>query len=112
MNHECQGNKREVAVWKDGDVEVEDHGCLMLSGYFDFGGVSQGFGYVIDDTFLKNFIGVFNGGRLRNCNNKTVWVTHCWDRIHKVEPILKEDGKAFDVDKWSQDLQKLAKAGV
>jgi hypothetical protein len=38
----------------DMDIEIEDHGCMVLTGKFDFGGSQQGIQCVIDDPDKRN----------------------------------------------------------
>ena len=38
----------------DMDIEIEDHGCMVLTGQFDFSGSMQGVQCVIDDPYKKS----------------------------------------------------------
>ena len=99
--------EREVAKCEGFDVGI-DHGCVTLRGAFNFSGSGQGFGYFIDTDFLKRFMAVFRVENLRDVNGRYCWVTHSHSNIRAVEPMLPEDGTAFDVLAWAEELKRRA----
>jgi hypothetical protein len=105
MTHECVGREREVARIRKPDIVEEDHGFMMFSGTCVFDSSAQGFGVEIDMEFVRRLMRVFRAERLSQLEGKACFVTHCQSRIHKVEPLLHDDGKAFDVDAWADELQ-------
>ena len=89
------------------DVGIEDHGCFVMHGTFEYeDSGAQGLGYVINTEFIKKFIAVFRAERLQQVNGKSCWVTHTFDKILKIEPLHKKDGVVFDIVEWSKDCEK------
>lgn len=99
--------KRSLAKCSGFDAMLENHGCVVLAGSFDYeDGGSQGLGYVINAAFLREFMRVFNVERLQQVNGRSCWVTHSYNNISKVEPLHKADGKTFDIKAWSDALKE------
>ena len=86
------------------DLKIEpDYGILCLTGSFeyeDWG--SQGFGYTIDEAFLRGFLNVFGRGvSIQEVNGRSCWVTvESRTSIVLIEPLHKGDGEPFDVSRW------------
>lgn len=95
--------ERELAKCRDFDVQIEDHGILVLAGTFEYesGGV-QGLGYMIDASFLMRFMSVFGVEYLKDVNGKSCWVTHDDSSITKIEPLHKKEGQAFIIKDWQE----------
>lgn len=103
----------EAAVAEAFDIEIEDHGFLVLSGTFRYtspegGGCHQGLGYSVDAAFLKRFLRAFGVYRLRQVSGKPCWVTHDGSKIVKITPFTSDSGETFDISLWS--LEKEAEA--
>ena len=99
--------ERDLAKLKGFDIWFEDHGIIAMAGTFHYEGSScQGFGYCINIEFVKHLMSVFGVEYLQKINGKSCWVTHDHSSIYKLEPIHKEDGKVFDVQKWVDDTKK------
>lgn len=100
--------ERELAKARSFDVGIEDHGILVMFGYFDYeGGGAQGLGYCIDSSFLYRFLSAFGVEKLRDVEGKSCWVTHDDSTIYKIEPLHKKDGTEFDIKLWQTFVQKL-----
>jgi len=101
-------SERSLAKLRGFDVGIEDHGCFVMHGTFEYDDCgAQGFGYIINASFIKRFLEVFNVESLQKVNGKSCWVTHTFDGISKVEPLHKKDGKAFDILKWQEECKKV-----
>jgi hypothetical protein len=97
--------ERTLARWRGKDLEIEDHGWLVLSGHFEYGengGLCQGFGYFCDASFLMRFMGALGVTRFSEMDGKSCWVTRTRERILKVEPLHKKDGRPFDIEEWQE----------
>ena len=93
--------ERELAKAKDFDIQIEDHGIPVLSGYFDYeGGSAQGLGYFVDMAFVMRFMGVFGVEYLHRVEGKSCWVTHTNDKILSIEPLHAKDGTPFVIQDW------------
>lgn len=97
-----QDRVRELAKCRGFDFGIEDHGCPVLWGSFEYeGGSEQSFGYMPDTAFLMRFIfAVGAQDKLSDVNGRSCWVTHDASRIYKVEPLHKKDGTPFDIEEW------------
>ena len=107
---ECHYEKTEMDLAKAGEIDVgfEDHGFFTLFGGMNYDCGSQGFGWIIDLTFIKRFIKVFGVHQLQNSNGKLCWVEHSNQKIFRLIP-LGFDGdecKEFDIEDWSQQKRK------
>lgn len=94
--------ERELARWKGGDLEVEDHGCLTLTGCFEYESGGQGLGYFVDASFLMRFMAALGVTQLSGCDGKSCWVTHSNSEVVKIEPLHKDDGQPFDIREWRE----------
>lgn len=100
--------ERDLAKLEGFDIGIEDHGLLTMYGTFHYdSGGAQGLGYCIDASFLYRFLAVFGVGRLQEVNGMSCWVTHNNWKITKIEPLHKNDGAVFDLEEWSEYIQKL-----
>lgn len=69
--------ERELAKWEGSDLEIEDHGWLVLTGHFKYeNGTCQG------------------------------WVTHDGGNIELVEPLHKDCGTPFNISEWRQWMER------
>lgn len=84
------------------DVGIEDHGYFFMWGGFNFGGLRQGFGYIINEEFIRRFLKVFEVDRLQKCNGRICWVERTHSAILKLIPLPFEKGETFDIEKWSK----------
>ena len=98
--------EHEVARCEGFEVGVEDHGMPYMFGTFHYDGGGQGFGYAIDADFIKRFLQVFRVDRLSKVNGRHCWVTHNHSSITRVEPMLPDEGEAFDVLAWSETAKR------
>lgn len=98
--------ERDLAICRGFDLEIEDHGILVLTGHFEYeGGSSQGLGYAVNAAFLYRFLAVFGNCALRKVEGKSCWVTHDHSSISKIEPLHKKGGDAFDIPTWQAWVQ-------
>lgn len=94
--------EREVGRCKGFDLWLEDHGMLVLAGIFSFEGAGQGFGFQIDMDFIRGLMGVFNAEFFKQLEGKACWVTHDNSNIYLVEPLMRGEGKPFNVEEWAK----------
>ena len=88
----------------DFDFCIEDHGCPFMNGHFDYeDGCCQGFGYMVDVSFLMRLLSAVGVSSLRELNGEPCWVTSTGNKILKVEPLHKKDGAPFDITKWCKE---------
>lgn len=90
------------------DIGIENHGGFFMFGGFNYEeGGWQGFGYIINEDFIRGILRVFNVEKLQDCNGKLCYVEQSHSNIHKVIPLsYYKNGKTFDVDKWSSNLKE------
>ena len=94
---------RSLAKCEGFDIVVEDHGCPFLSGSFKYeDGGGQGFGYIVDIPFIMRFIRALGVYGLKGTKGRSCWVTHTHNNILKIEPLHKEDGVTFNIEKWTE----------
>jgi len=99
--------KKDIARVEDLDVGVEDHGCFFMYGGFNFGGSWQGFGFVINETFIRGILDVFGCDRLQDCNGRICYVERTHSKILRLIPLpFEKHGKIFDIEKWSKEATK------
>jgi hypothetical protein len=96
---------RQVARYERADLEIDDHGILMLSGGFRGDGWGQGFGYQVDESFIRSLLAVFKVYKLQDINNKPCYITSCSTRIHRIDPLFSTEGTTFDIDVWAGRLK-------
>lgn len=97
--------ERTIARWIHDDLEIEDHGWLILSGHFEYGesgSLCQGWGFFADASFLMRFMGALGVTRLKDTHRKSCWVTRTGGEILLVEPLHRKDGRPFDVREWRE----------
>jgi len=98
---------RSLARITECDFMIDDHGLPMLHCMFDYeDGGCQGLGQIVDIAFLMRFMAVFGLEYLRQAKGLSCWVTHVHERIMKIEPLHKRDGRPFDIDEWAQWFHK------
>lgn len=98
---------RELAKVHGFDLEIEDHGWLVLSGHFEYeGGGVQGIGYFADASFIMRLLAAIGVHQLSKCKGKSCWVTHTHDAIQRIEPLHKEDGTPFIIKDWEEWREK------
>lgn len=98
---------RELARCKGFDFSIEDHGCPVLSGHFEYDGAGcQGLGYVVDTAFLMRFLAAVGACSLKDLEGKSCWVTHSHSGISKIEPLHKKDGKPFVIAEWQEWIKE------
>lgn len=97
--------ERELAKCKGFDLTYDRWVGIQGTFYYE-GGSAQGIGWIQDLDFMKQFMRVFNVEKLQQVNGRSCWVTHDNSTISLIEPLHKDDGKAFDVMKWSEDARK------
>ena len=99
---------RDLAKLKGFDIQIEDHGLMMMAGTFYFDSSScQGFGYCINIEFVRGLMEVFNANKLQDVNGKSCWVTHDRSKIYKLEPLHKDEGKVFEINAWIIECMKV-----
>jgi hypothetical protein len=88
------------------DLGVEDHGFLVLFGHFQYeDGPAQGLGYQVDRDFLKRFLAALGVERLQEVNGRSCWVTATHSAVLLIEPLHKDQGRAFDIAAWVAERQ-------
>ena len=99
--------ERELAKAKYFDFGIEDHGFPFLFGHFEYdrAGSSQGIGNILTMEFLMAFLEVFDVEQLHQVNGKSCWVTHTNDKILKIEPLHRKEGKPFDIESFTRRAQ-------
>ncbi len=105
------GERRELVKCGRFDLELEDHGYLVLNGAFYTEGGGQGLGYGVDACFLKAFLKAIGVKTLRDVEGKSCWVTtpSFGGNIEKIEPLHRGDGVPFDIAEWARDLEEKRK---
>lgn len=101
--------ERWLARFRNPDIWVEDHGCLMVAGHFEGERGAQGLGYALNEgaaEFLKRLLAVFRVEKLSQCANKPCWVTGSNSRIDRLEPLLPEEGVPFDIQVWAKETSR------
>lgn len=96
-----ESDTREIARFKGVDVGLRGS-ALVWCGVFEGEGWGQGFGFVIDVDFIRGMLATCHVETVRALEGRVVWVTHCHDRIHKIEPLFAKDGEPFDIEAWSE----------
>lgn len=93
--------KRSLAKCREFDFAIEDHGCPILYGTFEYedGGI-QSLGYQVDIAFLMRFMCALGVDQLSKVNGKSCFVTHTFNNIMKIEPLHKKEGTPFDIQEW------------
>ena len=100
-------DETEAAKIEYVDLDTECHGILTLTCTFDYGGSGQGLGsYAIDIDFIKKFMAACGKERLADCKGQIVLVTHTHDKVTKIVPMPFNEGKEFDIEKWSAKFKK------
>lgn len=95
--------ERELATAKFTDLEIEDHGWLVLRGGFEYeSGSFQGFGYFAHSSFLMRLMNAVGVSEFRKLNGTSCWVTHTFNDIIKVEPLHKKGGTPFVIAEWQE----------
>ena len=87
------------------DIGIEDHGCFFMFGGFEYegGGSWQGFGYIIDEDFIRGILKAFSVERLQDCNGRLIYVEHTHSEIIKLIPLNfgKSQSVIFDIKEWA-----------
>ena len=99
---------RELAKCDGFDILLPDDNNVMLIGGFSYdGGGSQGFGYdCIDMNFIIKLMRVFRVDQFKDMAGEPCWVTHNHHNIKLVEPLMKNEGLPFNVEKWAEERFK------
>jgi len=89
----------------------EDHGISFMFADFDYEDYwsNQGFGYCINEEFIKKFIQAFGVEQLHECAGKLIKVEHCSYKITKLTPLSFNAGTEFDIAAWSKKYSKKEK---
>ena len=85
-----------------GDVYNGMQGLIVTFAYDE--GTHQGLGsYALDAAFVIRFMNAVGGlNKLSDAVGRSVWVTHTWSKVLKVEPLHKKDGRPFDIEEWQE----------
>lgn len=100
--------ERELARIISAEIGDVYNGMLGLVVHFEYeSGMHQNLaGYMLDAAFVIRFVRAVGAGVLNECTGRSVWVTHTWDKILKVEPLHARDGKPFVIEEWSEWVKR------
>ena len=99
--------ERKLARVKKLDLEIEDHGILVVRGGFEVESVGY-YGmpdYCINTAFLYRLLDVFNYRKLRDLDGQPCWLTARFElgrffEVERIEPLFEKDGTAFVIADW------------
>lgn len=104
--------KIDIAIARGFDVGYDDHNLPTMYGEFEYETIGiQGLGVVIDINFVTEFCKAFGVMKLQDCNGKIVKVEHDDRYIYKIIPLRFNKGKVFNIEEWSNDIEKKLKKG-
>lgn len=92
----------------DGKVDIgfESHGCFFMWVTFNYGGVKQGLGCVINEEFIREFLRVFSVEKLGDCKGN-VFVEHNDHQIYRLIPLkINTNEKEFDIKRFYDDRKR------
>ena len=94
---------KRLAKIRNSDLFIEDHGCLMRPGEFEYeeGGI-QGLGYIVNNDLIKGLMGAVGSRTLKGMNGKSCWVVCEKGLVSEVHPLHKKDGLPFYIKEWQE----------
>lgn len=95
--------ERELAKITSADFVLSREFIPDVSIHFKYEGGGQGLtGWFVDIVFLVKLLQVFGAESMDELVGKHAWVTHTRNGIRKLEPAFGNEGKPFDIEKWSE----------
>ena len=106
-------SKKYLAKCHNFDIGMEDHGWLVVFGEFEYeDGGCQGLRYFAHSSFIMRLLAAVGVDKVRELNGKSCWVTATYDKILKIEPLHKKEGRPFDIQEWQDWFNKRCKNDV
>ncbi len=106
--------QKVLARIKNPDIEIEDHGFLVLTASIETEkGSFGGFGYQLDMVFLRGFMGAVGVRSLKQLHGKSFWLVYSGEPsvvitmgLVAIEPLHKSDGVVFSIKDWVEGIRK------
>lgn len=101
--------QRQVAVYRKPNISNNEHGGVMLDGYFEFeDGSTQAISqYQVNGRFLLALLQVFGVAKLSQIDGKAVWVTHDQRDIVRLDPLIRDSAPPMALDGIAADSENL-----
>ena len=94
--------ERKLAKVISADIADIYNGMLGLNVHFKYeNGFHQNLsGYILDAALVIRFMGAIGVDALSKAAGKSCWVTSSHDKIHRIEPLHADEGRALDIEEW------------
>ena len=95
--------EREVAKVMSADFVLSRGFIPDVCIRFDYesGGSQHLTGWFCDVVFLVKLLQAFGAESMDEIVGKYIYVTHSQSKIQKIEPVIRSEGKPFDISKWA-----------